>query len=381
MDPLISICSHPVTIDTIISLQYFNSSLDRMTDKYVPTPIESVVPTELTHIDNKLYTVLRDIVDGIKIPILNNRAENKLRNLLAACPNLRSKEFRSEWTVEEMLIEPNLDWKIIDIASGPGSWSSILLNRYSSCSVTGYTLAHTNPAFRWYPFLLPNPRFTGIYGDVIQDSINPSQRSRLIPNQEFDLCLCDGGTDIEGIDDLEVRMIDKLRLLAAEFITCLRVGKIGSHAVIKLFKIGIINTQHLINLMACAYENCSIIKLITSRSMSSEHYLICLNRRSNVESVIERMEPYLTITERPIVLLDPIVREYIERVCSMRTVNTDQAYNHAIRLHRILESLDQESHSDYYQYLKKIRKTREWTIPSHKNVDVATLKTLLKIYS
>lgn len=378
MDPLLELSSSRIHMNSLIELEYFTSSLDRLTDKYIPTPIESAVPTELSNMYDNTYTTIRDIMDGITLPKINNRAENKLRNLIAMCPNLITKEFRREWTVAEMLTITDIDWKIIDIASGPGSWSSLLLNSYPSCSVTGYTLDSFNPDFRWYPFLLPNPKFSGIYGDLIEDSIDPSKRSRLIQDNSFDLCLCDGGVDIDGVDDLEDRMMDKLRLLTAEFITCLRVGKVGSHALIKLFKIGIINTQHLINMMACAYDHCAIVKPITTRSMSSEAYLICLSKRTNYRSSINAMNDYLTIKKRPVVLLDPIARDYMNMQCIIRKANNDEAYDQAIRLYKTIKNMEED---EQHKFLTKAKKNKDWVIPSNRNINLLTLKSLLKIYS
>jgi 23S rRNA U2552 (ribose-2'-O)-methylase RlmE/FtsJ len=376
MDPLLNVCSSPISRDTIIELHYYQSNLKDITLQQPIRPINQVEDTILTDLDDSHYTIIRDIVDGINLPKNNNRAENKLKNLLAICPNLITNQFKSQWKVKDILKDCDLNWNIIDIASGPGSWSSLMLNRFPSCTITGYTLYNRIPSFRWYPFLLNNPRFTGIYGDVIAESLKPSSRSKLIQDDSYDLCLCDGGTDLEETDDLESRILFKLKLLAGELITCLSVGKVGSNAVIKIVKLDIVNTQHLVNLMGCAYERFTIVKLLTSRLLSSEFFLICLNRKSEVAEVISRIRTYLTATTRPSVTLDPKFKIVIDRILREVNARVDEARQQALKIGHIIS--DKE---DYSRILGQIYGTGRWVVPSHSKLNSLQLRTLLKIKS
>jgi 23S rRNA U2552 (ribose-2'-O)-methylase RlmE/FtsJ len=379
MDPIIDLASHHTTSHSLIQLTYLTSELSNMNQ---PVNMDSVVAVdvgELSEIDNRLiYSSIIDIIDGINLPKINNRAENKLRNLLAICPNLRSKQFKSSWTVGDMLNYDDLNWNVLDVAAGPGSWSAVMLNRFPSCRVTGYTLYHKKARFRWYSFLLRHPRFTAIYGDLIIDSRNPASRSKLIPYNHFDLCICDGGDYLEGETDMEIKMMDKLRLLAAQLLTCLRCGMIGSHAVVKLFRIDNVNTQHLVNLMGCAYERFTVIKTVTSRSMSNECFLICLNRRVEVEQVIEQLNHYLRVDTRPEVMLDPNVSQELRLTGELIL----QQYHHSIKQALLLyDKLNKFSNRvemfNYINYCKT--SNREWVVEDRKDVNIEILKILLSI--
>jgi 23S rRNA U2552 (ribose-2'-O)-methylase RlmE/FtsJ len=367
MDPLLRIASNPVYPHTVIKLPYFTSSIESMTELEEPYGEK---PSQLYDEITLNYNKIRDLVDGLLLPHVNNRAENKLRNLLTICPNLLRppSEHKDEWTVKEILTPYNPHLKVADIASAPGSWSALMLNTYPNCTVFGYTLWTSNPQFMWYPFLFRHPRFTAHYGDVVADNLNNS-----IPYMDhFDLCLCDGGAE-GGREEIDMM---RLNLLAGQFISCLRMGKPGSSAAIKFYRLRYTEVKYLINMMACAYERATIVKLLASRSLTREYFVIFLNRKDDITEVLNNMIPFLSDYKRQSLKLDPKFLKFNQYcIDSLKKIGDDGS-----RIVDIIKEMTKEDEGIVDKLHHETQQgSRKWVIPAYKRVDNGTLRTLLKI--
>ena len=315
MDPLIELCSHIVTADSVINLPYYSvmgvelvvGQLDLSGYK-----VELEVDDQVEELnDNYTTSLIRDIVDDINLPKVYNRAENKLLNMITICKWLvesPSERVLNGYTVGDLLLssDNSRPLRVYDCAAGPGGWSAWMLSHYPNSTVVGFTLKGDDSNFYWYSRLMSHSRFYGYYGDLFTEWESHTTMAKEVHfnGQGADLFTSDGGlwyedlvTDNKAYDrSVEQRRIviaGRLQLIVAEILAALNVTRPGGSIIIKLFNIDNPVLHQLLTVVGSCCQYSTVVKLITSRSQNREMFYLGLYRKVDVSREIELLKGVL----------------------------------------------------------------------------------------
>lgn len=183
-----------------------------------------------------------------------------------------------------------------DVCAGPGGFSEyILWRRKWYAKGFGFTLKDDND-FKLGDFLAgPSEVFHPYYGPKedgdVYDSENQLAFRKLIMSQTKNLgvhfMMADGGFSCDGKENIQ-ELLSK-RLYLCQCLVALMIVRHGGHFVTKLFDVFTPFSIGLIYLMNQCFEKISIFKPNTSRPANSERYLICKNKKENVEAVARHL--------------------------------------------------------------------------------------------
>lgn len=154
---------------------------------------------------------------------------------------------------------------VVDLGSAPGSWSQVVRSRVAANSfVLGVDLLP----------MLPLPRVNFIQGDFTENTVL-TQIVALLDGRAVDLIISDMAPNLSG-----VKMVDQARgayliELVLDFAKDYLV--VGGNCLIKIFIGG--EFDRLINMARLLFLRVEIQKPKSSRSNSSETYLLCRSRR------------------------------------------------------------------------------------------------------
>lgn len=233
----------------------------------------------------KQLTQARALVDPfgeLGRSIFHNRAAVKLANIDAV---LNVTAPRVEGTAPK-------DYPLLfcDIASGPGSFTQYLQYRYPLAK--GYGITLREPSLDWKSSIIDQSRFTAWYGpsgdgDLYQ---NWSGFVRYVLTQNprgVDVVTGDGGFDLATSREQEFR---SSRLLLVQALVGIQATKIGGSFVVKVFDTVTELSAHIIYLLALCFNEVILFKPVSSRPANAERYLVCRERRNNVQEPVQILQ-------------------------------------------------------------------------------------------
>ena len=172
------------------------------------------------------------------------------------------------------------DIRWFDIAGGPGAWSKALLDTFPNSTGVGVTLKVKDQLrLNWYPELAKEKRWTAEWGADGDGNLYSNANKLSITKKyklSMDLCVADGGIDVEGDKfDENLQELYNVRLITGEILVALGTLKPGGNFICKLFDTFSDITASLIYACSCVFESVLIIKPSHSRAVNSERYLVC----------------------------------------------------------------------------------------------------------
>jgi hypothetical protein len=377
--------------------------LDEVTASRVPITLDDVVIDDefsSARISKRNNNLLRDWVDGLSgVGNVHNRAGNKLVNILTVCPNLLTANphhFLTSHPLHRAILRRDYHKKlrVYDAAGGPGAWSSAMLN-YPQAIVSGMTLANNGAHLDWYPYVLNNPRFHGVYGNLFTDSLNHIEQvnSSLFggSNPGSDICLCDGGVSFEMFNPgvtyvasqhrhLNVKY--KCHLMVIEALVSITSNAINGHTIIKLFEIANPVVMDVITVLISCYQQSIIIKLITTRRVSHEIFFIGLYRKSQVNYQKKILQHVLSNWEElypsRLVIPDQAVEAYIRSVHDIEMKSYQDARDRCNQvINQVMTDYNKIRHNMTFDtYLENYLKNH---VNSESRVNIVTLSAILNL--
>jgi len=153
----------------------------------------------------------------------------------------------------------------VDLGAAPGSWSEILIERLNSPrKIIAIDLLHVKP--------LKNVQ-------IIEGDFTSSDFANTLKKEgPFDLFLSDASPNLTGNKTAD--FLQSLELIENIFEIALRDLSTGGHFVAKYFRSG--DIKDLLNKAKKNFEKVASFKPDSSRKESSEIYLICLKKRSQL---------------------------------------------------------------------------------------------------
>lgn len=238
------------------------------------------------------FVQARDITnpfENIPRSIFINRAAIKLANI-DAVHHITNEIFTFNHKQSDEL------FTFCDVAAGPGSFTQYLQYRFPYSKGYGMTLRHKT--LDWNTKSLDMSRFTPYYGPDNTGNLYTNWESfiKFVLSQQpkgVDLITADGGFDIEDSNDQT--LFSKQEFLSSRlFITQALIGigcaKIGGNFVLKSFDtVTTISAQILYVLSQC-FDQIMIFKPISSRPANAEKYIICKNRKANIQPYYQLLE-------------------------------------------------------------------------------------------
>lgn len=253
----------------------------RGTDLIIPKYL-SITWGETGTEEYRVINQYRDMVSGLT-PSRNirNRAIVKLSSILTEFPSV----FDSDGD----------RLKVCDLCGGPGSWSRLLLGMKKIKSVTGITLDTDNENFRWYEDLLGDLRFDPLYHDIVKDPLG------LDRDKKYDLVVGDGGTGSGGKDlDAKIQLFkDRLILMSYQLAIAVDITDKGGSMIVKMFNPDNEHVKSIISIASRLYTESHVTKPLTSRTTSTEFYLVCINKKKE-SSLTEKIHKILNNNEYPL---------------------------------------------------------------------------------
>lgn len=155
---------------------------------------------------------------------------------------------------------------VIDLGCVPGSWSQVALKKVGEHGmVIGVDILE----------MVPIPRVRFIQGDFTEiETFN--ELIKEINNEKVDLILSDMSPNLSGIKSVDQAKLAYLVELVLDFAT--KYLKTGGNCLIKVFN-GL-EFNNLIKLARKDFTDVIIRKPNSSRSKSSETYLLCKNKKN-----------------------------------------------------------------------------------------------------
>lgn len=185
------------------------------------------------------------------------------------------------WNIHSMQTESVITF--CDISGGPGAFSQYLFWRHPNSIGYGITLRNNSGKLDWK---VKNKNFTPYYG--------PDDTGDLYSNwnnfRDFILEKHDDGVDLavaNGVFDDEFKSSKILTIELYLGISC--VNHHGNF-VCKVFDTVNKYTYDLIYLLSLAYNDIIMFKPMSSRPADAERYIVCIDRKRNVDKVEEAFE-------------------------------------------------------------------------------------------
>lgn len=162
-----------------------------------------------------------------------------------------------------------------DICGGPGGFVDYLLCIDKRLNGYGLTLPDDK-------YTINSDRFVPTYGNVI----DPAVRNKFVTG--LDLVLADGGTDVQGKENLQEQI--HLNLAIAQTILALNCLKVGGTLVIKFFDTHTLDSVCLLYILAKCFKKICIYKPDSSRAANSERYAICKVKQLDIKNELTLLE-------------------------------------------------------------------------------------------
>lgn len=308
--------------------------------------------------------------------IFMNRAGPKLAEI--------DKEYRffgREWNMNTHNASDEI--RVMDLAGGPGGFVQYVQYRFPKSFIVGVSLSD-NDSFNWNVKEFTYPARFKAYdgpkkaGDLIADIRYYSDSSTdpdadVLFQEKFDFVTADGeaGRDeISSSSDEESygqhRML-RIRLLAAEILSGLNALKNGGNFTVKIFTPEAPYIQGFLSILLRYFKNVYVFKPETSRTDSSEHFIVCMNKTQSLDKkdrrillrVVTEKSTYIVSTVRGVpeyekvnVVVAQQKIEFIERYGLSRPLTMSQLLTQLnlikdlpevtsdhLKLHRFVQSL------------------------------------------
>lgn len=153
---------------------------------------------------------------------------------------------------------------VVDLGSAPGSWSQVAVSRVGK---SGFVLGVDLLA------MAPINRVNFIQGDFTDNSVLEQVMS-VLANRQVDLILSDMAPNLSGVKVVDQARVAYLIELVLDFAKNYLV--VGGNCLIKVFIGG--EFERLRHMACELFLNVEIQKPSSSRSSSSETYLLCRNK-------------------------------------------------------------------------------------------------------
>ena len=177
-----------------------------------------------------------------------------------------------------------------DVAAGPGGFTQYIQYRYPQAQGYGMTLA--KPGLDWSTKFIDMSRFDAYYGPDNTGNLYTNYEhfiSRVLSKQPagVNLVMGDGGFDLEESDDktlLHRQEFLSSRLLLTQALIGVACTGVHGNFVLKVFDTVTEFSAHVLYVLAQCFERIQIFKPVSSRPANAERYVICWNRRPEVQS-------------------------------------------------------------------------------------------------
>jgi len=211
-------------------------------------------------------------------------------------PKDEEKELNVDPSIEELKKKKHIKLssppsRVVDLCAAPGSWSQVLRQRLpSSSKIISVDLQP----------MAPLEGVTCIQGDItreetireVEKALNQDEETSTSTSQKHraELIVCDGANDVTGVGGLDE--ILQAQLLLAALQISLRLLSSGGTFISKIFTHSTSSDGNkdgrkeegnsgslLKSQFKTLFENVEIVKPISSRGGSGEHFLVCLGFR------------------------------------------------------------------------------------------------------
>ncbi|PCJ28512.1 MAG: hypothetical protein COA94_03535 [Rickettsiales bacterium] len=176
------------------------------------------------------------------------------------------------------------------IAEAPGAFVQYLQYRFNNSKGFGISLADSE--ITWNYDLIKCDNFT-VYngedgtGDILNNYDSFSREVLAEHADGVDLVVADGAIDSVGRENKQEQ--DNMKLIYAELLIILTICKTGGNCMFKVFDTYTKASVHLLLTAALSFEDIYIFKPISSRPANSEKYVVCINRKENIEKYISAL--------------------------------------------------------------------------------------------
>lgn len=272
-------------------------------------------------VDPKRFEQARDACnpfEGISRSIFSTRAGIKLANI-DAITGLTGELFDNVNTTSDTPLV------FADVASGPGCFTQYLHYRFPKSFGYGITLRgplDCNPKF------VDMSRFESFYGekdtgDLYDYTLDFQTRVAEATGTGVGLLLADGG--IEGFENQEYA---SSRLLTCQAFLGLTAVASGGNFLCKVFDTVNRYTVELLYCVCMCFEQVCIIKPVTSRPANSERYLVCKNRRDDIDAVVDIVEEAMnSYTLRKyldsLLVVDSVPRTFVDWITKLNNQSVE----------------------------------------------------------
>jgi 23S rRNA U2552 (ribose-2'-O)-methylase RlmE/FtsJ len=275
-----------------------------------------------------------------------------------------------------------------DIAGGPGGFSQYILWRRPEAFGYGISLENTSPEFlslNWNEKILDMTRFKIIYGNNEQAGKGNlyynykefADTVKIIETEGVDLCVSDGGFDVDRKEDYPRQEFLSIRLIMCEFLTSLLCLKPGGRFVCKLFDTLTDSSAHMIYVMSTCFNKTAMIKLVSTRPANAERYIVfedfvpenakvVIDLFKNVNSAFD--EEGVTGFES---LVNQLPKDFIDWLVENNDFSISLQTKTANNILAFLEERDQDTNVGIYDIE---RAYLYWAIPSYTTVKTSRMR-------
>lgn len=177
-----------------------------------------------------------------------------------------------------------------DVAAGPGGFTQYLQYRYPNAR--GYGMTLRSEKLDWSTRFLDMTRFTPFYGPDNTGDLYTNWDSfiKYVLTQTpegVDLVTADGGFDLEDTRDktlLHRQEFLSSRLLLTQALVGIGCTKIGGNFVVKVFDTVTTISAHILFILSQCFQRILIFKPVSSRPANAERYVLCIDRKSDVQT-------------------------------------------------------------------------------------------------
>lgn len=254
-----------------------------------------------------------------------DRASLKLANLDAIF-NFTETEY--EFGIHRNYQDNNKTF--IDIAGGPGGFAQFLMYRDTNITGYGITLYPMTKTERYklgWDNRLDNIRFKPHYNNIISEVNNILKDTNKYP-QSLDIAVADGGIDASP----EFQEQQSTLLIMAEILigaSKLKESK-GTFLVVKLFDTITKPMVDLLYLTSHLFETIKLVKPLMSRPANSEKYLVCIDRKSDGNNILDFMKSTINSYNGSNIIsfVKELPKSYVNWITKLNNVYTEnQTYN------------------------------------------------------
>lgn len=275
--------THQTTLNPLFS---FESTLSGPPPVFGDSTRYQVLQRVKDAFDTEGFIAARDAMNPFEYigrSIFINRAAVKLANI-DAVHHVTEDIFTFD---QRQSLKP---FTFCDVAAGPGGFTQYLQYRFPNAK--GYGMTLRNEKLDWSTKFLDMTRFTPFYGTDNTGNLYTNweqfvQFTLTNQPQGVDLVTADGGFDLEDTRDktlLHRQEFLSSRLLLTQALVGIGCTKIGGNFVVKVFDTVTNISAQILFILAQCFESIIVFKPVTSRPANAERYVICRNRRQNVQS-------------------------------------------------------------------------------------------------